>query len=53
VSNHHTVFNHSQQDRWHIIVHQNNNDKFQDLVVKSYKNLYNTRYEKSNHNHTR
>ena len=53
VSNYHTVFNHSQQDRWHIIVHQNNNDKFQDLVVKSYKNLYNTRYEKSNHNHTR
>ena len=42
ISNKHTVFNNSDQDRWHIIVHQNTSSpKFQDLVVNSYKMLYN------------
>jgi len=53
ISNYHTVINRSKQDRWHIIVHQNANDKFQDLVVKSYKTLYNTVYETSNNNNPR
>jgi hypothetical protein len=53
VSNHHTIFNNSQQDRWHIIVHQNSDDKFKDLVVKSYKKLYNKFYEESNNNNPR
>ncbi len=42
ISNNHTVFNDSQQLRWHIIVHQDlNHPKFQELVVKSYHGLYN------------
>jgi hypothetical protein len=53
VSNYHTVFNHSDQDRWHIIVHQIPDNNFQDLVVKSYKTMYNTVYEKSNNNNPR
>lgn len=53
VSNYHTVFNNSNKDRWHIIVHQTTNDKFQNLVVKSYKTLYNTLYETSNNNNPR
>jgi hypothetical protein len=46
VSNRHTVFNHSDQPRWHIIVHQSfDNIEFQNLVVNSYKNLYNKHNE--------
>lgn len=42
ISNRHTVCNHSQQRRWHIIVHQSfDNEVFQGLVASSYKNLYN------------
>ena len=42
-SNLHVVYNHSTQPRWHIIVHQQfDNIKFQDLVVNSYKMLYNS-----------
>jgi hypothetical protein len=42
ISNNHTVFNNSNQNRWHIIVHQNvKNQKFQEEVVKSYNNMYN------------
>lgn len=42
VGNLHTVFNLSDQPRWHIIVHQNTqSDNFQKLVVNSYKMLYN------------
>lgn len=51
ISNHHTVFNNSNQNRWHIIVHQSFNDqKFQDEVVKSYNILYNN-YNENCHNH--
>lgn len=40
--NHHTVFNDSDQKRWHLIVHQDcAHPEFQDLVVKSYHVLYN------------
>jgi hypothetical protein len=42
ISNRHVVFNNSNQPRWHLIVHQTfNNLEFQNLVVKSYKMLYN------------
>lgn len=42
ISNKHTLFNDSQEDRWHIIVHQTFEDpKFQEIVVNSYKRLYN------------
>lgn len=42
ISNQHTVINNSDQPRWHIIVHhQSFDDNFQNLVVKSYKKLYN------------
>lgn len=42
VSNNHAVFNDSDQDRWHIIVHQSlNHPDFRDLVAKSYNLLYN------------
>ena len=48
ISNNHTVFNNSDQERWHIIVHQSNNSqKFQNEVVNSYKKLYNTTNENS------
>lgn len=41
--NNHTVFNDSNQKRWHIIVHQDlSHLNFQDLVVKSYHKLYNS-----------
>jgi hypothetical protein len=52
LSNHHVVMNNSQQQRWHIIVHQQAYDdpKFQDLVVNSYKRLYNSQNANS-HNH--
>lgn len=49
ISNRHTLFNDSDQDRWHIIVHQNfDNPKFQELVVNSYKRLYNNCNENRN-----
>jgi hypothetical protein len=43
ISNRHVVFNNSNQPRWHIIVHQTNFDHpdFGNMVVNSYKNLYN------------
>ena len=42
VSNNHTVFNQSKDPRWHIIVHQNfDNKKMQDIALKSYHHLYN------------
>jgi Aspartyl/Asparaginyl beta-hydroxylase len=48
ISNRHIVFNNSTEPRWHIIVHQNfENPEFQDLVVNSYKNLYNNINEDS------
>jgi hypothetical protein len=51
ISNHHTVFNNSSQNRWHIIIHQSVNDqKFQDEVVKSYNTLYNN-YNENCYNH--
>lgn len=40
-SNQHTVINNSDQPRWHIIVHQSFDDNFQNIVVNSYKKLYN------------
>lgn len=51
LSNYHTVFNDSDEKRWHIIVHQDLGDlRFQNLVVKSYHTMYNKDYENS-HNH--
>ena len=51
IFNMHTVFNNSNQRRWHLIVHQSlDNQKFQDMVVNSYKILYNNTNENS-HNH--
>jgi hypothetical protein len=41
ISNQHTVINNSNQPRWHIIVHQLFDDNFQNMVVNSYKKLYN------------
>jgi len=50
VSNMHTVFNNSDQLRWHIIVHQSfDNVEFQQMVVNSYKNLYNKHNETMHH----
>lgn len=47
VSNRHTVFNNSLQDRWHLIVHQDfDNIEFQNLVAKSYKIVYNQHNER-------
>lgn len=49
VSNRHVVFNDSDQERWHIIVHQkNDNIKFREVVAKSYNILYNQLNENSN-----
>lgn len=42
ISNLHTVFNNSDQDRWHLIVHQQFNLEFDNLVAKSYDKLYNS-----------
>lgn len=50
-SNRHTIFNHDSEARWHIIVHQKFNIDFQNLVVKSYKAMYNNNNENS-HNHS-
>ena len=41
VSNMHTVVNYSGVPRYHIIVHADHNDNFKELVVNSYKSLYN------------
>jgi hypothetical protein len=41
LSNNHAVFNNSKQARWHIIVHQQFDENFQNIVVNSYKKLYN------------
>jgi hypothetical protein len=50
LSNRHVVFNHSDQVRWHIIVHQDvDNVNFKRLVVNSYSKLYNCGNETSNH----
>jgi len=46
VSNRHVVFNHSDQPRWHIIVHQDvEHLQFQSLVANSYKRLYNNNHD--------
>lgn len=51
VSNRHTVFNDSDQDRWHIIVHQESDDiRFQNIVANSYDMLYNQLNEIMPHN---
>jgi hypothetical protein len=51
ISNRHTVFNSSLEPRWHIIVHQHfDNTEFQNLVVNSYKRMYNNTNENS-HNY--
>ena len=52
VSNLHTVFNNSNQDRWHLIVHQQFNQEFGNLVAKSYKKLYNKFNETMHHTNT-
>jgi hypothetical protein len=52
VSNLHTVFNNSDQDRWHLIVHQQFNLDFDNLVAKSYKKLYNNSNETSNNHNS-
>lgn len=52
VSNLHTVFNNSDQDRWHLIVHQQFNQDFDNLVAKSYKKLYNKFNETLYHTNT-
>jgi len=52
ISNNHVVFNDSTESRWHIIVHQSfDNIEFQNLVVKSYHNMYNSINENSNNRH--
>jgi hypothetical protein len=54
ISVRHTVFNDSDQDRWHLIVHQSiEHPEFQNLVVKSYKEVYNRSNETSTIDHTR
>ena len=53
ISNQHAVINNSNQPRWHIIVHQSFDDNFRELVVNSYKKLYNKHNETSNNSHTR
>ena len=45
VSNPHIVRNDSNQNRFHIIIHQTFDDRFTKLVDKSYKMLYNKAYE--------
>jgi hypothetical protein len=46
ISNRHTVFNNSDQPRWHLIVHQPiEGTDFQKLVVNSYQSLYNKHNE--------
>jgi hypothetical protein len=53
VGNHHVVFNHSDQPRWHIIIHQKaHSPEFEELIARSYKILYNKVNENSNYHHT-
>jgi hypothetical protein len=52
VSNLHTVFNNSDQDRWHIIVHQQFTQEFDNLVANSYNKLYNNLNETMHHTNT-
>lgn len=40
IHNRHTIINNSPEPRWHIIVHQDFSSNFQELVLKSYDNLY-------------
>ena len=40
ISNRHTVINNSNEPRYHLIVHAKHNKSFQDIALKSYKNLY-------------
>jgi len=49
ISNLHTIFNNSDQDRWHLIVHQQFNLVFDNLVANSYKKFYNKHNETSNY----
>jgi hypothetical protein len=50
ISNKHTVFNNSNQPRWHLIVHQSSDSiDFQKLVVNSYQTLYNKHNETMHH----
>lgn len=54
VSNKHTIFNHSDQPRWHLIVHQSfDNVEFQKLVVNSYQTLYNQHNETMHNTNSR
>jgi hypothetical protein len=54
ISNNHTVFNHSDQPRWHLIVHQlDNSQNFQNEVVKSYNIMYNMCNENGYNNNQR
>lgn len=41
IGNMHTVFNLSDQPRYHIIAHAKKNNKFKEIVVNSYNQLYN------------
>lgn len=51
VSTRHAVFNDSDQERWHIIVHQqNDNIEFHNIVAKSYDMLYNQFNERMSNN---
>jgi hypothetical protein len=53
ISKRHAVKNHSDQDRWHIIVHQNlDHPDFQQTVVNSYHMLYNNLNANSNNHNT-
>ena len=45
LSNYHTVINNSDRPRWHVIVHQSFDNNFQNMVVNSYKQLYNNSNE--------
>lgn len=50
ISNRHVVFNNSNYPRWHIIVHQTfDHVKFHKMVVNSYKELYNSKYNEDSH----
>jgi hypothetical protein len=54
ISNNHTVFNNSDQPRWHLIVHQcSDSVDFQNLVVNSYQTLYNKHNEKMHDTNSR
>jgi hypothetical protein len=40
VSYRHAVFNDSPNDRYHIIIHQNASDEFENLVIRSYQSMH-------------